>query len=152
MRWRSKSHHLMSSADEARQILCITLCLVPMRLDYTMAKWRRSSITMPSTRHNFDEIVTPLLGTDEAKATPFWWGQCHMTGHRRGESHPLSSTYPVREYQHVDSTNDRVSAKQSHPHKYHKKYHNAYVWAIQIWRRPSAQLNRRYSVGFTLRM
>jgi hypothetical protein len=26
---------------------------------------------MPSTRLNFDEIVTPLLGTDEAKATLF---------------------------------------------------------------------------------
>jgi hypothetical protein len=26
---------------------------------------------MPSTCFNFDEIVTPLLGTDEAKATLF---------------------------------------------------------------------------------
>jgi hypothetical protein len=26
---------------------------------------------MPSTRLSFDEIVTPLLGTDEAKATYF---------------------------------------------------------------------------------
>jgi hypothetical protein len=44
---------------------------------------------MPSTRLNFEEIVTPLLGTDEAKATLFDEVQGHMAAHRRGKSHPF---------------------------------------------------------------
>jgi hypothetical protein len=47
----------------------LSICLVPTRLDGTLAECRWDEVTNPSTHSNWRDRTRSLLGTDEAKAT-----------------------------------------------------------------------------------
>lgn len=84
------------SVDETKgrtYTIISTTCLVPTRLGETMAECRRGRVTVLSTCLKPIGSDTPLLGNDEAIATHthphLTKSGRYMTGHRRGESHPL---------------------------------------------------------------
>ena len=90
----------MSIETKAIPIMSI-IRLMPTRLDKIMANCRRGRVTILSTcpkTYGIGHIS--LLGTDEAIATHtcprlMKYGR-YMTGHRRGERHPLHQyIYPI---------------------------------------------------------